>query len=115
MRQETAKIARAFAAGEPARGNRSASTGDSVVLHGSRIVWRDAATPGAVWLSLAGWNTATTRDRINGALTYAAPGWRIRTIGGAAHVMSPTGALHEMGPHDVAMIDPATETVAFRA
>lgn len=56
------KIAEAFRDGRPARGNNTACDGDVVKLHGNRIAWRDEL--GQIWVTLAGWNTATTRDRV---------------------------------------------------
>ena len=56
-------IAKAFAEGRPAKGNNTVCTGDTVVLHGSKIAWRDEH--GQVWLCLCGYDTATTRARLS--------------------------------------------------
>lgn len=55
-------IARAFARGEKAKGNNTVCDGSAVYLHGHRIAWRDGAH---VMASLCGWNTTTTRARLN--------------------------------------------------
>lgn len=63
MRKESLKIARAFAAGKAARGARTHTDGNAIYLHGNRIAQREAN--GAVWVTFAGWGTATTRERLN--------------------------------------------------
>jgi len=64
MRKETAKIAAAFKAGKPAKGARTHTDGQSVWLHGNMIAQR--RDDGFVMLTLAGWNSPTTRERLNG-------------------------------------------------
>lgn len=63
MRQETQKIAKAFAKGERAKAARTETDGVHVWLHGNMIAKR---YDGKVSMTLAGWNTNTTRDRLNG-------------------------------------------------
>jgi len=63
MRKESLEIARAFARGEKASAARTMTDGTTVWLHGNRIAWRDE--DGSVRLTLAGWGTVTTRDRLN--------------------------------------------------
>lgn len=41
----------------------------TVKLHGNSIIRRSFATPGSFMVNLAGWNTNTTRERINGFLS----------------------------------------------
>ena len=41
---------------------------DSVYLHNNRIIYRDRC--GTHWVSLAGWSTPTTRERINGIANF---------------------------------------------
>jgi hypothetical protein len=38
----------------------------AVFLHGHKIIWFDEN--GALWINLRGWNTSTTRSRINDVL-----------------------------------------------
>ena len=63
MRKESQKIARAFLDGKPASAARTVTDGQAVFLHGHKIAWRD--DDGALVVSLAGWGTVTTRDRLN--------------------------------------------------
>jgi hypothetical protein len=64
MRRETRKIMTAFLAGTPARADRTHTDGASVYLHRNRIAWREAN--GDVCMTLAGFGTVTTRERLNG-------------------------------------------------
>lgn len=61
----------------------------SVHLYASQIA---RATEGGEWMfSLAGWNTATTRSRINALLAHLRPGYCVGTQRGAPYVRSPDG------------------------
>ena len=64
MRAETRKIMTAFLAGKSAISARSRTDGSNVYLHGNRIAWREPN--GDICMTLAGWGTTTTRDRLNG-------------------------------------------------
>ena len=64
MRKETQKIAQAFARGQAAKAARTETDGRTVWLHGNRIAQRE--DDGSVWVTLAGWGTVTTRERLNG-------------------------------------------------
>jgi len=66
MRQETMKIAKAFKQGEKAAAARTSTDGQTVWLHGNRIAYRDENNN--LCITLAGWPTVTTRERINGIL-----------------------------------------------
>lgn len=69
MRKETAKIAKASRKGEPARAGRTETDGTAVYLHGHRIAWRTRTAWGTfLHVTLAGYGTVTTRERINGIL-----------------------------------------------
>lgn len=68
MRQESKRIAEAFIAGKSARADRTTTDGKAVYLHGNRIAWRDDS--GDVHLTLCGWPTVTTRDRLNTICDY---------------------------------------------
>jgi hypothetical protein len=63
MRKESLKIARAFAAGVAASAARTSTDGQAMFLHGNRIAKREA--DGSIWVTLAGWGTVTTRERVN--------------------------------------------------
>lgn len=63
MRKESLKIARAFAEGRRASAARTMTDGNTVWLHGNRIAQRDE--DGGVWVTMAGWGSVTTRERLN--------------------------------------------------
>lgn len=63
MRKESKKIAEAFVQRQKASAARTMTDGQSVFLHGNQIAKRDER--GAVWVTLAGWPTVTTRERLN--------------------------------------------------
>ena len=63
MRQESEKIARAFAAHLPARAARTETDGTHVFLHNNMIAWWNP--DGSLSLTMAGWGSATTRERLN--------------------------------------------------
>ena len=64
MRKITETIANAFLQGaNKTQGNTSVLNG-KVYLHGNLIAQKGEA--GEVYMTLAGWNTPTTRERLNG-------------------------------------------------
>lgn len=64
MRKVTEQIKKAFEEGRSLKVGNTETDGQTVWLHGNAIVKRDA--DGLVRWSLAGWNTPTTRERVNG-------------------------------------------------
>ena len=64
MRKVTEQIKQAFEQGKSLKVGNTKTDGQTVWLHGNAIVKRDGW--GVVEWSLAGWNTSTTRERING-------------------------------------------------
>ncbi len=64
MRKVTAQIKAAFEQGISLKVGNTKTNGKTVWLHGNAIIKRDP--DGLVRWSLAGWNTSTTRDRVNG-------------------------------------------------
>ena len=64
MRQVTQLIKQAFNQGTSLKVGNTRTDGQTVWLHGNAIVKRDP--DGLVRWSLAGWNTPTTRERVNG-------------------------------------------------
>lgn len=64
MRKETQKIAQAFKDGKPLKMARTECTGNMVLLHGNMIAKKHES--GDIVLTLAGWPTVTTRERLNG-------------------------------------------------
>jgi len=64
MRKVTEQIKQAFNNGTSLKVGNTRTDGQTVWLHGNAIVKRDP--DGLVRWSLAGWNTPTTRERVNG-------------------------------------------------
>ena len=64
MRKVTEQIKQAFEQGKSKKVGNTETDGQTVWLHGNAIVKRDL--DGLVRWSLAGWNTPTTRERVNG-------------------------------------------------
>ena len=64
MRKVTEQIKQAFDNGQKLKVRNTKTDGKTVWLHGNAIVKRDP--DGLVRWSLAGWNTPTTRERVNG-------------------------------------------------
>tara|TARA_R110002020_G_C16023744_1_gene752190 strand:+ start:183 stop:494 length:312 start_codon:yes stop_codon:yes gene_type:complete len=64
MRKITETIANAFAQGNKMTVGNTATAHGEVLLHGNCIV--DTDPWGNITMSLAGWNTQTTRERLNG-------------------------------------------------
>ena len=59
-------VANAFAVGRPAAAGNTATDGQVILLHGHKIAER---RDDHLWISLAGWNTMLTRERLNAVLT----------------------------------------------
>lgn len=64
MRKVTQQIKSAFESRQPLSVGNTRTDGNTIWLHGNAIVKRDP--DGLVRWSLAGWNTPTTRERVNG-------------------------------------------------
>ena len=62
MRKITKQIGDAYHAGSARRIDNTETDGQSVWLHGNRIIYRDSI--GRSWFTLAGWPTPTTRERL---------------------------------------------------
>lgn len=62
MREIESKVCGAFVAGRVDHLNNTVSTGNELYLHGNLIAKREG---GKIMATLAGWNTPTTRSRIN--------------------------------------------------
>lgn len=71
MRKVTKTVCGAFMRREAVKCGNTHTDGTRLFLHGNKIAeWMD----GQVWISSAGWNTPTTKDRLNGL-----PGVRIHS------------------------------------
>ena len=74
MRKVTKTVAVAFKCGHSKKLDNTSTDGQVLRLHGNAIA-RKTHT-GAVEISTAGWNTTTTRERLNGILrTYGVEGY----------------------------------------
>ena len=67
MRKITKQIAEAFYAERELKINNTYTDGQAVWLHGNKIIERRRD---GIWFTLAGWNTNTTRERLNGILRH---------------------------------------------
>ena len=65
MRKVTEQIVEAFIAGKSKTVGNTTTDGNSIWLHSNKIVSHLVGTDKII-LTLAGWNTPTTRERING-------------------------------------------------
>lgn len=105
MRKESEKIALAFQQRKPANARRTATCGDTVFLHGNKIAWRNA--DGSLSLTLAGWPTVTTRERLNAiceVFGYGRPFHQKR--GQQYHNDTPISEHNTITYHPLVMADP---------
>lgn len=65
MRKITQQIANSFLLGKALKINNTETDGKAVYLHNNKIA---EITEEGLKVSLAGWNTVTTRERLNGIL-----------------------------------------------
>lgn len=69
MRKVTEETVTAFLARKPKSIGNTCSTGDELRLHGNTIAYWESEN--GIILKMAGWGTATTRERLNGVLELA--------------------------------------------
>jgi hypothetical protein len=63
MRQASTVVVLAFLQRKRHKRNHDFTDGESLTLHGNKIAWHNP--DGSVSMTLAGWPTSTTRDRLN--------------------------------------------------
>lgn len=69
MRKVTETIVDAFLGRTPKSSGNSHTDGNGLYLHGNRIAWHGEQNGASgVFLTLAGWNTNTTKERLRGVL-----------------------------------------------
>lgn len=105
MRKESEKIALAFAKRKPATAKRTSTDGEKVTLHVNTIAWWNA--DGSLSLTLAGWPTATTRDRLNAiceVLGYGRPFHQKRNV--QYHNETEINEHNTITYHPLRMVDP---------
>ena len=78
-RKVTTEVVSAFLASRSRTVSNTSTDGSTLYLHGNAIAQR--REDGVVWVTLAGWNTPTTRERLNGL-----PGVRVSTKRGQAYL-----------------------------
>lgn len=64
MRKVTKQVVEAFRTHQTARVGNTYTDGRSLFLHGNKIAWYDECH--ALWIDSCGWNSNTTRERLNG-------------------------------------------------
>jgi hypothetical protein len=103
MRKVTERIKKAFEQGKALKIGSTRTNGTSVFLHGNEIIRRDVS--GLVFATLAGWNTPTTRERVNGIAGMSfhqvnfepcldgepinPNDWFVKTVNGDAQALTP--------------------------
>jgi hypothetical protein len=75
MRKVTKEIVQAWARGDCLTVGNTCTNGEAIFLHGHGIAWK-GLEPDEIVLTLAGWNTVTTRERLNGVLNFYGIGYR---------------------------------------
>lgn len=75
MRKVTREVGQAFLAGMPKTVGNSTTDGQAFYLHGHKIAWTDDNLD--LWISMCGYGSVTTRDRINGILELAGSSYRV--------------------------------------
>ena len=76
MRKGSTQIAKAFLIGRPATLKNDTTTGSTLYYHGNAIAKRNE--DGTIDCTLAGWNTVTTRLRLNQLSDLLGSSWRVR-------------------------------------
>ena len=84
MRNITETIAHAFMNGYEKTVSNSNTNGKSVFLWGNEIIRK---YQGKIQINLCGYNTVTTRERINGVLSYTGTGYGVTTKQGTVYLV----------------------------
>ena len=87
MRKVTQTICKALMSGEPKSIGNTSTDGETMFLHGNPIARLKDKN---LILSLAGWNTVTTRERINGLLRSMGLNCSVRQWKGEPYVDRPS-------------------------
>lgn len=88
MRKVTENTVKAFLAGRPCSEGSSRTDGQGYWLHGNKIAQRDE--DGTLWLTDCGWQTNTTKERLNGILDLACAGMYLYQLKGIWRVFNRT-------------------------
>lgn len=68
MRKITEQMSEAFKARTKKSNGNTTTDGTSLFLHGNEIARHTPTPMGGVWITLAGWPSPTTKERLNGLL-----------------------------------------------
>ena len=110
MKKETQTICQALLDEKPKSAARTSTDGESLFLHGNKIATLERYPYGGikkVTMTLAGWGTVTTRERLNGLIQSIA--WRANGAytragfsqkKGKQYYTDPNGNVREINPHD---------------
>jgi len=90
MRKVTKKAVTAFLAGKTCCEGNTTCDGETLLLHGNPIARRDPES-GVVTVTLAGWATPTTKERLNG----------LCELMGLGRLFSQKGWLQYMGSREI--------------
>lgn len=88
MRKITEQIANALFARQDVNKGNTATLNGEVFLHGNKIA---KIEDGALLMTLAGWNTQTTRERLNGIADVFGSKERFQKKGDSVFLVSPWG------------------------
>lgn len=112
MRKVSETVVKAFLAGKSAKVGNTSTDGESLFLHGYRIAWFEGldflGPVGAkcVVITLHGWNTVTTRERVNTVISLLSSFGIERRItgvfckGGQAYYTTKDGQVCKMESYD---------------
>ena len=104
MRKISKSIANAFNKGERRSISNTVTDNNEVLLHGNRIMWKNGG--GDICLSMCGWDTPTTRERLNALLEVLGSDWRIVQRSGMQFAVTSVGAIERhIDPNEVYRID----------
>jgi hypothetical protein len=75
MRKVTAQVVRAFFQGKKKKVANTSTDGQAIYLHGNKIVRKTQG--GGIEISTGGWNTVTTRERLNAFARVSQSNWQL--------------------------------------
>ena len=91
MRKTTRTVMSALMRGDSCTANNTSTDGRYVYLHGNRIIDNDL-----IGFTLAGYNTVTTRERVNGYLAMIGSHFRVRQIKGVPYFGTDDNPKHKL-------------------
>ena len=104
MRKISKSIANAFKNGERRSISNTVTDNNEVLLHGNRIMWKNDS--GDICLSMCGWDTPTTRERLNALLYVLGSDWRIVQRSGMQFAVTSVGFANKADVILTVEIDP---------